>query len=329
MIHANGGSGPYIFTVSNGSLPPGLTLMTDGDLSGTFTAEGTFTFTILATDQNNCTGKRQYTIDVKCPDIKIKPNHLPNGTVGNPYSKTITASAGTAPYAFTVQSGSLPDGLTLSTGGVLSGTPTAEGTFMFEVVAKDAYGCTGKHDYTVSVKCHDITLSPSSLPGGRVNHPYSKAITANGGVGPYTFTIENGNLPDGLHLSADGVISGTPTDDGTFYFTVEVKDSVGCDGKRQYWIQVKGCPSISVKPTDLPNGKVGTPYNKTMTASGGDAPYTFTVTNGHLPDGLTLSTGGTLSGTPTAAGGFNFTITGRDAFECSGKRNYSVTISSH
>jgi hypothetical protein len=220
-------------------LPPGLTLSSTGSLDGTLTAEGTFTFTILATDSNGCTGKRQYTVTVSCPDIKVKPAHLPDASVGSPYNKVFTASGGSAPYIFTVSNGSLPDGLHLSMGGTLSGTPTAEGFFNFTILATDRYGCTGKRSYSIDVKCADIRLSPSRLPKGTVNQPYSKTITASGGNGGYTFTVESGNLPPGLHLSTSGVLSGTPTEAGSFTFTIAVTDGFGCDGKRPYTLVVR------------------------------------------------------------------------------------------
>ena len=237
-ITAMGGHGPYTFAVTVGSLPNGLTLTPGGNLSGRPTTEGDFTFTITATDSQGCTGKRQYTISIKCETIVVKPFTLGDGTVGRSYNKNIRTSGGHGPFIFTIENGSLPPGLTLAPGGNLSGTPTTEGTFTFTVLATDSFGCTGKRQYTIDVKCPNINVTPGSLPDGNVNHPYSKLIRASGGNSPYSFIVENGNLPPGLTLSSGGLLSGTPTTGGNFTFTILAKDSFGCDGKRQYTLEV-------------------------------------------------------------------------------------------
>jgi large repetitive protein len=160
-----------------------------------------------------------------------------------------------------------------------------------------------------------------------VNHPYSRTFTASGGSSPYTFLVESGDqLPNGLTLSPAGVLSGTPTTDGSFYFTIVATDSYGCTGRHDYFLYINPCPSITLSPATLPNAKVGQSYNRTMTASGGSSPYTFVVANGNLPTGLTLSSGGVLSGTPTASGPFGFTIVVRDTYGCAGKRQYTLVV---
>lgn len=150
-ITASGGSCPYTFTVSSGSLPNGLTLSSGGVLSGTPTSSGSFTFTIKAMDNRQCSGSRQYTVPIVCSSITVSPSTLSDGVVGQSYSKTITASGGSSPYTFTVLSGSLPTGLTLSSGGVLSGTPTVYGTFTFTIQANDNRQCTGSRAYSLVI----------------------------------------------------------------------------------------------------------------------------------------------------------------------------------
>ncbi|PYK49186.1 MAG: hypothetical protein DME51_09045 [Verrucomicrobia bacterium] len=138
----------------SGSLPPGLTLSSSGVLSGTPTSSGTFTFAIQATDRNGCTGTRSYGLTVACATISLSPSTLPDGTVGRSYSKTISAGGGSSPYSFIVISGSLPPGLTLSSSGTLSGTPTSSGTSTFAIQATDRNGCTGTRSYSLLVKPH-------------------------------------------------------------------------------------------------------------------------------------------------------------------------------
>src|SRR5262249_49317730 len=93
-------------------------------------------------------------------------------------------------------------------------------------------------------------------------------------------------------------------------------------------MQSGNCASITVTPPSLPNGTVGAAYNQTLTASGGASPYAFTLGAGILPNGLSLSASGMLSGTPTQAGVFNFTIQAADANHCFGLMLYTVTINS-
>ena len=163
-FQAVGGSGPYTFTVSSGTLPAGLILTPGGSLFGKPSAEGTFTFTITATDINGCTGQREYTVETECQAITVKPPTLPNGAVGVPYEQILHAVGGHFPYTFTVSMGSLPDGLTLASNGLLSGTPTTAGNFTFTITATDDLGCTGKRQYHVTVTPPpEITVSPTSI----------------------------------------------------------------------------------------------------------------------------------------------------------------------
>ncbi len=263
-----------------------------------------------------------------CPLITLSPATLPEGTIGVAYNQAITAAGGTAPYTFSIIAGSLPPGLNLSAAGVISGIPTTAGSFTFTVRATDAVGCFGSRIYTLvinAIACPVITLSPTTIPPAVAGTPYGPVnITANGGTPPYTFAVTAGALTPGLTLSAGGVISGTPTQSGSFTFTITATDSLGCLGSQIYTALV-GCPVIAIAPTVLPNANIGTAYGPVViTASGGTAPYTFAVTSGSFPPGLTLTAGGTLSGTPTTQGFFQFTITATDSAGCSAARTYAL-----
>ena len=328
-ITASGGTGPYTFAVTAGTLPAGITLTGGGSLSGTPTAAGSYGFTVRATDTNGCFGDAAYTLDVTCPAIALSPaaGPLPGGNTSAAYSQTITASGGTAPYTFAVVSGSLPGGLTLASGGGLTGTPNTLGSSAFTVRATDANGCTGDAAYSIDVTCGAIAVAPGSLPGGTTGVAYSQTITASGGTGPYTFAVSSGLIPTGLTLATGGLLSGTPTGAGTFTFDVTATDANFCTGVQSYSIVVS-CPAIALSPASgaLAGGTTGSAYSQTFTASGGTSPYSFAVTTGSVPTGLTLTSGGALSGTPTAAGSYSFDVTATDAYSCTGTASYSILI---
>ena len=337
LITASGGTGPYSFLVVSGTLPAGLTLAADGTLDGTPTEAGSFPLTVEATDSNAFTGSRDYTLLVVAPVIDLAPLTLPDGDAGVAYSQAISASGGAAPYTFAVTTGVLPNGLSLAADGTLDGTPTVAGSFAITIEATDNFGFTGTRDYNLTVNPSLIDVQPASLPDGDGGVPYSQTITASGGTAPYTFALAAGALPGGLTLAADGTLDGTPTQAGSFDFTVEATDANAFTGARAYTLVVTG-PVITLAPATLPDAETGTPYNQAITASGGAAPYTFsagpvvklgtggTVKGGVLPPGLSLAADGTLSGTPTSAGTFEFSIEALDDNGFSGEQAYSLVV---
>jgi hypothetical protein len=155
-----GGTAPYAFSVT-GNLPPGITLSASGQLAGTPSVIGTYQFTVIATDANNCNIGVDYTLVVSCPTITINPTTLPVGEVGQSYSQTLTASGGTAPYTWVVSGLSLP-GLSIDASGQLSGTLSGSGSLNLTVTATDAYGCSGSQTFSLTVS--EPTPEPTATP---------------------------------------------------------------------------------------------------------------------------------------------------------------------
>ncbi len=150
---------------------------------------------------------------------------LSGGCLNKPFSQTITVTTGVPPLVYTITAGALPPGVTMTQDGVrtaiLSGTPTAAGTFPFTLTVTDPAGNYFSKVYHFEV----MGISPATLPQASAGLAYSQALAVVGGVPPYTFILELGTLPAGLTLSDAGVISGTPTETGTFNVTVSVSDS--------------------------------------------------------------------------------------------------------
>jgi uncharacterized repeat protein (TIGR01451 family) len=267
------------------------------------------------------------TLAPACPTITLSPaSALAGGVAGVSYSQNFSASGGVTNYAFTNTAGALPSGLALSSNGALTGIPTATGTFNFTVTATDAHGCTGSSDYALTIACPTITLSPSDpLAGGTAGVSYSQSITASGGTAAYIFTLTAGSLPSGLTLSTNGTVAGIPTATDGFSFTVTATDANGCTGSSNYSMSV-GCPAITLSSNSLAGGTNGVSYGQNITASGGSAPYNYSLLGGSLPDGLTLATNGVLSGIPTNSGAFNFTVLATDANGCIATLNYALTV---
>ncbi len=473
-LTASGAIGPVTFAVATGSLPPGLVLTPAGILTGVPTLAGTYPFTVQADQANGCSASRAYSITMDCALLAIQPPFLPDGAVGTAYSAVLLSTGGLAPLTFTLDAGALPDGLTLSPGGALDGTPTSAGSFVITVRVTDSAGCTATRTYVLDVfaappvsnvtpqtsglaissanpcvsvpivytrgesaavrgltvsfqidparlalcstadssvhlgswfagfgntvlqvtddgggaytvdvallgapcgittggtlftvdlastgpdgagsiavtrvrarDCDnmavavmagapdslriqntDITLAPANLPNGVVGAPYSQAITAESGVAPFTFSVSAGALPPGLALAPDGTLSGTPGATGAHAFTVSVADAGGVPGSRAYTLNI-ACALVSLTPTTVPDGQVGSPYAVSFSASGGISPHTFAVAAGTLPDGLSLSPTGELTGTPTATGSTVITIRATDALGCSGEEIYSLAV---
>jgi hypothetical protein len=180
---------------------------------------------------------------------------------------------------------------------------------------------------TVTINGTTVTVSPASLPNGTVGSGYSQTISASGGFPGYTYQTTSGGLPTGLSLNGStGLLSGTPSAGGTSSFTVTATDSSGNTGSRAYSLAING--AVTLSPAALPNGTVGAAYSQTVSASGGTGTgYSYSVSSGALPAGLSLNAStGLVSGTPTTATSYSFTIRAVDSGSNAGSQAYNVTI---
>jgi len=172
-----------------------------------------------------------------------------------------------------------------------------------------------------------LTIETSSLSGGTVGEAYSDALSASGGTPSYTWSISGGSLPAGLTLVAStGAISGTPTAPGTSSFTVSVTDSASATATKALSIAVSSSP-LTITTVSLPSGRVGSAYSQTLAATGGVAPYTWMLSSGALPSGLTLDAAtGVIGGTPTIAETRLFTVCVADSQAPHGTATQALSI---
>jgi hypothetical protein len=315
-LTAIGGRPDYSWLIDSGSLPPGLSLVQTGSISGTPTTAGTFNFVARVTDGNGASVSKALTLIVKpAAPLTITTSQLPRGSVGTTYSQSIGASGGQTPYTWAIQSGTLPDGLTLNQTGIISGSPGRPGIASFVIKLTDAVGASVTATLSMTINPGTVVLAveTTSLPDGVVGDPYSQTLKATGGSPAYHWDILTGRVPDGLTLSDAGVIAGTPTTAGDIPFQARVTDQSGQTITVSLSIDINPPPQLTVlSPSALPVAAVGVPYRFELKATAGTAPYSWIKKKkkkfGTLPDGLSLSSDGILSGTPTAQGVSNFTI---------------------
>jgi hypothetical protein len=253
--------------------------------------------------------------------LMLRPEALRLATATVPFSQSLTATGGTAPYTFTVQSGSLPEGITLGASGELNGTPSAAGTSTFTVLATDSSSpaLTASRTYTLTAQ---LDVLPRSLRKAAANSSYRAPLSATGGTGPYNFSVVAGALPEVIELFSEpgnAVLSGTPFNVGTYSFTIQAADTGSpATGTRTYKLKV-GLGMSPHEGRELPEGTVGQLYAEAICASGGSNSYTFAVSEGSLPEGLTLAppvpeeeSCAKITGEPEKAGKTPFTITATD-----------------
>ena len=327
-LTASGGTAPYTWTLTGGSLPSGLAGPTGaGVITGTpLPSAVTSTFTVTVTDSNHNSISGSVTLPVNLVVATISP--LPGATIGTQYSQALTAEGGAGGYAWSVTTGSsLPSWLQLSTSGTLSGLPPATAvTASFSVTVADSAKSTAAVSLTLPVA---LTISTNTLPNGAVNASYNQTVAGGGGTPPYAWKLASGALPTGLTLNpSSGLINGTPQTANTFQFTIQLSDSASPANSATKSYQIVISSGVVITTTTLPNATVGIAYSQTLQAAGGAAPYTWSPA-GPLPGALaalSLSGGGVITGTPSAPGTGTFTVSVTDNNGSISQQSLTLTI---
>jgi large repetitive protein len=322
-LSASGGTGTYTWSLSAGALPAGLSLSSGGTIAGTPSSPGTPSFTVRA-DSGGSSATKGLGIAIAAA-VTITTLSLPVGDVGVAYQQTLTAQGGTGADSWSVTAGSLPAGLSLSPAGIISGTPSAGGTSKFTALVTDAVGAKATAALSIAINATLTVTTSAPIAAGSTGVAYTQTFTTQGGTPPYSWQA-SGTLPAGISLSASsGVLSGTPTQSGTFLITVKVSDATGAQASASYSLVIAGALTISTAPT-LPQASTGVAYSDTLQATGGQSPYQWALTAGSLPAGLNLSATGQISGTPTASGSSTFTLQVTDASSNSANKQFTLTV---
>jgi hypothetical protein len=307
-------------------------------------ATSTFVVSFVAETEegDNNAGEGFFVDDVmvqcKCSeDLALAPDELPPTVVDTPYEVTIETLEGAPPFDYDTLPGNPPPaGLSLDpVTGALSGMLNTPGIFPFTVVSVDSNFCKVSNLYNLIVSpadCPAIELPLDDWVEWEEGTFFSQPLEASGGVEPYVYYLTAGSLPPGLALDPEtGIISGTPDTPGIYQFTLSAVDADFCIGSHEYTIIInpEGCPAVSIAPDvqTLPNASSGIPYEETLTADGGEAPYTWVISAGALPLGLAIDPEtGIISGYPAADDVFSFAVTVQDANGCYGTRAYGVEV---
>ena len=290
---------PYTCALLSGTPATGTTLNGDCRLSGTPTAAGSKTFVIRVADSGGLFLNVNTTQTV-LPAVQITTSSVAAATLNTSFTTTLMATGGKPGYTWSVASGTLPAGLGLSAGGILSGTPIAAGISDVTFRATDTLG--GFDDQALQLA---VTLGPLSAtcapPIGEVGVAYNQpACVPKLGLPPYTCALLSGTPSTGTTLNGDCRLSGTPTAAGSKTFVIRVADSGGL------FLNVSTpqtvLPAVQITTSSVAAATLNESLTTTLIATGGKPGYTWSVASGVLPAGLGLSAGGILSGTPTATG---------------------------
>lgn len=323
----SGGTSPFTWSLTGGTLPAGLSLAANGTISGTPTTAAvaaaqhspsvasqtqaptcgsavSLTFTVQ--DSGNPAMSASVTVKLTvCPAaLTITTTALANGAVGVAYGPggagvTVMATGGITPYTWTwaAQSGSsLPAGLTIgAASGAISGTPTKAGTFNVTVTVTDSVSNTAQANFTVTISAAAaLAIQTTSLPNGTTNAAYTTKLSATGGVSPYTWSwaAQSGSsLPVGLNIATNadgtGTISGTPTGSGIFNVTVTVTDSASNSAHVNFSLTITQSAACTASHTTL-CGQFA------FLVQGFDSAGAYTVAGSFITDGKNILSGGVL-----------------------------------
>lgn len=256
----------------------------------------------------------------------IVTDAVPEGTVENTYSTQLEALGGTGALTWTDAYGDLAGtGLSLSTGGLLSGTPSGAGAISFTAMVEDENLQTDDKLFMVTINDH-VVISTDLLPDWTAGQAYSQNLIATGGTSPIIWSDKYADLGvAGLSLGSDGLVSGTPLNSGPIDFTATATDNVGDADEKGFSIMIN--PAVDVTTTEVPDGTQDDEYSAQLENTGGTGAITWTDKNNDLAAiGLTIESDGAVTGVPTDTGSFVFTAAAEDVCGSSDEQQLTLYI---
>ena len=324
----------YSFTTTDATGPQGgVVEASDGSFWGTGSAGGANSFGGIYKVVLSPAAPPPVILNASAASIALGDPVTLSWTVNNAFSKTMqrcNAAINPAPIADAGWAGPQTSTFNSATGlltGSVTITPAYPGVYTYGLT------CGGSESATTTVTVGNAAaltiLTPRTLPTAYALLGYSQTIAVSGGVQPYTFSITTGSLPAGLSLNAStGAISGTSTTTGTSSFTIKVADSNASGAattSANFSLTV--LQKLALANAALPDGRIGSAYSQQLDVTGGTPPYTFNLApNSSLPAGISLSTSGLISGTPTVAAANSFTVVIADSASQSLTASVTLTI---
>jgi large repetitive protein len=326
-------SGTSLSTCSATGLPAGLSINNSCRISGNPTSAGSYTIVVTATSSpGGTTATMTYTGTVYAR-IAITTTPSANQQINLAYSQTSTVTGGVPPISYFISAGTLPAGLTLDAStGTVSGIPTTAGAFSYTITALDSYlishgGLSSSSVISGIIAATPIQINTTSLNTFEVGASFSQTLAVQLVSGASLSSCSATGLPVGLSINNSCAISGTPTSSGAYSIVVTATSSTSATTTKTYTGSVNAALTLST--TLSTNKQVGASYSQTSTVTGGVAPITYSISAGTLPAGLTLNTSnGTVSGTPTTAGAFSYTITATDSYQTRIHRRWMMWLES-
>ncbi len=341
---AKGGRSPYSWSLPEGALPKGLLLDEGkGIVSGTPQSQGIAQLPLTVTDAGGRSASASCALEVRAQGgilvpivagLQSEPLYLVTGTlpqakVGEAYHTQFSATGGIPPYLWSIQAGSLPEGITLDRQtGSLTGTPSTPQTAVFQVKVTDKEEHADIAENRIMVVGPELTITTVSLETGTVGSLYAQRLDASGGAPPYMWGISSGALPEGLALdAAAGMIGGTPAQHCDTLLTIQVSDSQGEVASQEMKLRVDSS-GLTIVTSRLPTAEPAKAYEAALEADGGVTPYRWSLTGGQLPPGISLNPAtGLLSGVPSdATGDYLLTFTVADQEGTHASRSLTLSI---
>jgi hypothetical protein len=260
------------------------------------------------------------TVQVYLP-LQINTLSLPAASVENNYSINLAAAGGTPSYTWNATG--LPSGLTITGDGTIAGKPAQAGDFSLHLSVTDSAVPTALAQSDLILHVYPaFQITNSSLPEATQGAGYSAAVNTTAAVPPFNWTATG--LPGGMNISSSGVVSGNPTVSGDYNISITATDSYNPTHSVTKTLPIHIYASLQITTALLPVASTENSYNADLAFSGGKAPYTWTAAG--LPVGLSLSSSGSIGGTPVSAGDYNVTAYISDSFVPANTASRALTL---